>query len=137
LGIIEKGVDMKKVITISILFVLVAYCSLTSYAHSGGTDSRGGHYNRKMGGYHYHHGMGPHQHPNGKCPYTGSSLVIRILVIGGIIVGAFLIWAKITSVLSGDVKPQSPSVSEAHGISYLTSVERKIKEKKPKDEQKQ
>lgn len=24
------------------------------YAHSGGTDAKGGHYNRKTGGYHYH-----------------------------------------------------------------------------------
>ena len=128
---------MKKVIAISVLFILVAFYSLISYAHSGRTDSRGGHHNRKTGGYHYHHGMGPHQHSNGKCPYTGSSLVIRILVIGGIFVGAFLIWAKITSVLSGDVKPQPPRALEDHGISYLASAERKIKEKKPKDEQKQ
>ena len=61
---------MKKVIVILTLFVLVASYSLTSYAHSGGTDASGGHHNRKTGGYHYHHGMGPHQHPNGVCPYA-------------------------------------------------------------------
>lgn len=38
-------------------------------AHSGGTDSNGGHYNRKTGEYHYHHGYPEHQHTNGKCPY--------------------------------------------------------------------
>lgn len=43
------------------------------YGHSGGTDSQGGHYNRKTGEYHFHHGMGPHQHPGGVCPYSRSA----------------------------------------------------------------
>lgn len=42
---------------------------LTAYAHSGGTDANGGHYNRKTGEYHYHHGYPEHQHYNGVCPY--------------------------------------------------------------------
>ena len=29
-----------------------------SFAHSGGLDSKGGHYNRKTGEYHYHRGGG-------------------------------------------------------------------------------
>lgn len=41
----------------------------TVYAHSGGTDSSGGHYDRSTGEYHYHHGHPAHQHPNGICPY--------------------------------------------------------------------
>lgn len=40
-----------------------------SYAHSGRTDSSGGHYNHTTGEYHYHHGYPAHQHPNGVCPY--------------------------------------------------------------------
>jgi hypothetical protein len=40
-----------------------------THAHSGRTDSQGGHFNRASGEYHFHHGMGPHQHPGGKCPY--------------------------------------------------------------------
>ena len=40
--------------------------------HSGRTDSRGGHHDRKNGGYHFHHGMGPHQHPGGTCPYAST-----------------------------------------------------------------
>lgn len=51
--------------------------ALTVEAHSGRTDSSGGHhdYNNKsgLGSYHYHHGMGPHLHPGGVCPYSGSS----------------------------------------------------------------
>ena len=43
---------------------------LICFAHSGGTDSNGGHYNRYTGEYHYHHGEKAHQHPNNICPYT-------------------------------------------------------------------
>lgn len=45
-----------------------------SFAHSGRTDSSGGHHDYKnksgLGSYHYHHGYGPHLHTNG-CPYEG------------------------------------------------------------------
>lgn len=48
--------------------------SLNAFAHSGRTDSSGGHKDNKnasgLGGYHYHHGYGPHLHPNGVCPYA-------------------------------------------------------------------
>lgn len=57
------------IIVIIVLFVI----TLSVFAHSGRTDSRGGHRDNKnssgLGGYHYHHGYGPHLHPNGKCPY--------------------------------------------------------------------
>jgi hypothetical protein len=46
---------------------------LSALSHSGRTDSRGGHHDRKNGGYHYHHGMSAHQHPNGICPYDKNS----------------------------------------------------------------
>lgn len=46
-------------------------------AHSGRTDSRGGHHDYKnksgLGSYHYHHGYPAHLHRNGVCPYSGSS----------------------------------------------------------------
>lgn len=51
------------------IFLLLITFSITSYAHSGRTDSKGGHYNRSTGDYHYHHGYPEHQHPNGICPY--------------------------------------------------------------------
>lgn len=41
-----------------------------SFAHSGRTDSHGGHYDRSTGEYHYHHGYSAHQHENGICPYA-------------------------------------------------------------------
>lgn len=51
---------------------------LTVQAHSGRTDSSGGHKDNKnksgLGSYHYHCGGHPaHLHPNGVCPYYNSS----------------------------------------------------------------
>ena len=34
----------------------------TALAHSGGTDSEGGHYDDETGEYHYHHGWPAHSH---------------------------------------------------------------------------
>ena len=40
------------------------------FAHSGRTDSNGGHYDNTKGEYHYHHGYLAHQHnEDGSCPY--------------------------------------------------------------------
>ena len=52
-----------------ILVALVVFISSAS-AHSGKTDSSGGHNDRIHGGYHYHHGYPAHQHTNGVCPYN-------------------------------------------------------------------
>lgn len=43
---------MKKNIVTFILILIF----FSAQSHSGRTDSRGGHYNRKTGGYHYHNG---------------------------------------------------------------------------------
>ena len=57
--------------------ILLLIFPLTSFAHSGRTDSNGGHHDYQnksgLGSYHYHHGMGPHLHPGGVCPYSGTS----------------------------------------------------------------
>lgn len=50
----------------------------TTFAHSGRTDSNGGHRDNKnksgLGSYHYHCGGHPaHLHTNGVCPYTNHS----------------------------------------------------------------
>lgn len=68
---------------VKIIVVLVTILSLVSigmsiYAHSGKTDSSGGHRDNKnksgLGSYHYHCGGHPaHLHTNGECPYTSNS----------------------------------------------------------------
>lgn len=50
-----------------------------SYAHSGRTDSSGGHRDNQnksgLGGYHYHCGGNPpHLHTNGICPYSSTTI---------------------------------------------------------------
>ena len=54
---------MKKLLVL----VLALLLFLPVFAHSGGTDSKGGH--NGPGGYHYHHGYPAHQHEGGECPY--------------------------------------------------------------------
>lgn len=52
----------------------LTFSSSLSLAHSGRTDSSGGHHDYQnksgLGSYHYHHGLGPHLHENGVCPYS-------------------------------------------------------------------
>lgn len=68
---------MKRFISAAIAVVTVACLTLCVGAHSGGTDSNGGHRDNKnksgLGSYHYHHGDGPHLHPNGVCPYGSTA----------------------------------------------------------------
>lgn len=49
--------------------VVLLALPLAAYAHGGGTDGNGGHYDRSTGEYHYHHGYPAHQHTDGVCPY--------------------------------------------------------------------
>ena len=66
-------------ITTMLFVVITMMCvSLNAYAHSGRTDSSGGHRDNKnksgLGSYHYHCGGHPaHLHKNGVCPYTSKS----------------------------------------------------------------
>lgn len=63
---------------ISILMMTIIICaSLSTFAHSGRTDSSGGHKDNKnasgLGSYHYHCGGYPaHLHTNGICPYSSN-----------------------------------------------------------------
>lgn len=61
---------MKRIVLLFILFITFVS---SSFAHSGRTDSNGGHYNRSTGEYHYHHGYSAHQHLDGVCPYESNN----------------------------------------------------------------
>lgn len=57
--------------------IIIMIFGINSYAHSGRTDSRGGHKDNKnasgLGSYHYHCGGHPaHLHTNGICPYSST-----------------------------------------------------------------
>ena len=67
-----------KIISILLIVLSVNSIGITTYAHSGKTDSSGGHRDNKnksgLGSYHYHCGGHPaHLHTNGVCPYSSSS----------------------------------------------------------------
>ena len=61
---------------ITVLSVSLIVQSGLISAHSGRTDSAGGHHDYNnvsgLGSYHYHHGYGPHLHKNGIWPYRTS-----------------------------------------------------------------
>ena len=66
----------KRVFSIITICMMILSLSLSAFAHSGRTDSSGGHKDNKnksgLGGYHYHCGGHPaHLHPGGVCPYSG------------------------------------------------------------------
>ena len=53
---------MKRLIALVLVVLALSASSLLLFAHSGRTDSYGGHWNHDTGEYHYHHGYGAHQH---------------------------------------------------------------------------
>lgn len=76
---IKKLLVILLVITVSFAPIPYNYINTTTAkAHSGRTDSSGGHKDNKnksgLGSYHYHCGGNPaHLHKNGVCPYSSSS----------------------------------------------------------------
>lgn len=67
-----------KIISILLIALSIISIGVNAYAHSGRTDSSGGHKDNKnksgLGSYHYHCGGHPaHLHTNGVCPYSSSS----------------------------------------------------------------
>lgn len=58
----------RKLIVLLSVVLAFSILLLPALAHSGRTDSNGGHYNRTTGEYHYHHGYPAHQH-DPYCPY--------------------------------------------------------------------
>lgn len=70
-----------KSFTFTIIFV---FLNLGLFAHGGRTDSRGGHNDRKNGGYHYHHGRPAHSHYEGHCPYDADGDLLKLSLIGSI-----------------------------------------------------
>lgn len=69
---------MKSVKKVLALLVLLVFLPATVFAHSGRTDSSGGHKDNKnksgLGSYHYHcGGHSPHLHEGGACPYAKDS----------------------------------------------------------------
>ncbi len=74
--------NKKKIISILLIILSIISIGVNVYAHSGRTDSSGGHKDNNnksgLGSYHYHCGGHPaHLHTNGICPYSSSSSASR------------------------------------------------------------
>lgn len=108
---------MKRTLAVFLSLLLLFLCVVPSVAHSGGTDSSGGHYDSSTGSYHYHHGYPAHQHTNGKCPYrfkdnTGSGSdsglgfggILAIVMLVGLVL--LIVWSRISS--SSHYTPPEP-----------------------------
>ena len=69
---------IKLIVTNLVIVFIMLFVTTTTYAHSGRTDSNGGHKDKNnvsgLGSYHYHCGGYPaHLHTNGVCQYKSSS----------------------------------------------------------------
>lgn len=101
--------------------VVILLQPLSAYAHSGGTDSSGGHYNHNTGDYHYHHGFPAHEHPGGKCPYAGKDPYYTNDSSGGGDDASWVIWLILIVIfvalliylqrLHNEYQPKPPTVS--------------------------
>ena len=70
--------NKKRIISIVLVVALSTLVCGMTFAHSGRTDSNGGHRDNKnksgLGSYHYHCGGHPaHLHENGVCPYSSKT----------------------------------------------------------------
>lgn len=70
--------NKKKIMSILLIILSIISIGINSCAHSGRTDSSGGHKDSEnksgLGSYHYHCGGNPaHLHENGVCPYSSNS----------------------------------------------------------------
>ena len=120
----------RRILFVLFILLIALLSTLIVSAHSGRTDSNGGHYDEEAGEYHYHHGYPAHYHTNGKCPYDyddktnhnfgnnsdffnndssnstriDSGVVILFIIIGSIalfLLGSF-VWYKISTKNSFD-----------------------------------
>jgi hypothetical protein len=100
---------MRKFYKIQLGVALLILLSITKvYAHSGRTDSAGGHHVRGTSEYHYHHGMSAHDHDGNKCPYD--NIMLQGLDNGNVNIGDTATLSTILNIYSG-----------ADTVSYTTS----------------
>ena len=66
----QEVIYVKILKPLCVFLALFLLLSCSALAHSGRTDSNGGHRDSSTGEYHYHHGYPAHQHIDGKCPYA-------------------------------------------------------------------
>lgn len=102
----------KFLLTVVFIISFTSMFNLNTFAHSGRTDSNGGHRDNKnasgLGSYHYHHGMGPHLHPNGVCPYASHQEISTPVITA---INSVEIVPISTSLAIGDNKTLSTTIT--------------------------
>lgn len=126
----------KMVVLILMFCISLIMLNLFVSAHSGDTDSQGGHYDYSTNEYHYHHGYPPHQHDNGNCPYEVeqtdfTKVLVKIFCfIGGAFILRFASLIPVTILLEV-IEKKSPTLNEERQdkihnilgtISYIISL---------------
>ena len=106
----------KKTISILLTVLTIISIGVNSYAHSGKTDSSGGHKDNNnksgLGSYHYHCGGYPaHLHTNGVCPYSSSSTKTTSTVPTTIVVTDIKINENVTSMKEGESKKLTATIT--------------------------
>ena len=106
----------KKTISILLTILTIISIGVNSYAHSGKTDSSGGHKDNNnksgLGSYHYHCGGYPaHLHTNGVCPYSSSSTKTTSTVPTTIVVTDIKINENVTSMKEGESKKLTATIT--------------------------
>lgn len=120
----------KKNIVIILLFLVVVSICVSAYAHSGRTDSNGGHYNSSTGEYHYHHGEPAHQHNNGKCPYESSDFSLTLFKIFIFVVGLMMFPLFVNMILGGFISMFLDFISSKRKKIKLTHEEQLLMDEK-------
>lgn len=102
----KKGIAKR--ISVYLLSSMLVFSSVpgTVQAHSGRTDSSGGHHDNKnksgLGSYHYHCGGNPaHLHEGGVCPYSSNASTVVVSTSGGSTISDS---GSATSVASNSIK---------------------------------
>ena len=115
----------KKIVTVILIFVFsILICNIT-FAHSGRTDSNGGHKDNKnksgLGSYHYHCGGHPaHLHTNGVCPYSSSSSKTTYKSSSS---SSSIQSTSSTLYSNNEVKNNAPSIIDAESIKINETIE--------------
>ena len=127
---------LKHTITIACV-LLICMLSFSAAAHSGGTDSNGGHYDHSTGEYHYHHGNPAHQHKDGYCPYSLSDTIAESVNGSGWVYWLVGIMALIICTCVWLIKEKNKELEHCYKnlSSYATEIEQ-IKESTKNAEEK-
>ena len=121
---------MKKWVSLFFAVVFAFALASVAYAHSGGTDSWGGHKNHSTGEYHYHHGYSAHQHEDLdgdgdlECLYEESLSNNPFFVVGFILFSAALVF--LPALIHEIKKRRKPAIKHYSRKNYVPVAQKAL-----------